>query len=73
MIVGCYSLHLYCDIPNDSHKHRLHGEFTGDTSSEARQKARNEGWKFNRDQKRVICPRCIAAGRRLSTIEKETA
>lgn len=71
MIVGCYSLDLYCvherlpivftdEVPVGSHRH---GEFphTFDAPNEAtcRKQARARGWRFiNGD---VLCPRCAGA------------
>ena len=65
MIVGCYSMDLYCS--NDA---RCVGEigpyqrqvrfcgFTGETAAQCRKEARKIGWKFiNGD---VICPKCTA-------------
>lgn len=67
MIVGGYSLHLYCDngpkcllwplMGNVSHS-----EFDGDTERECRKEARKDGWTFKRDRKTgaetCYCKRC---------------
>jgi hypothetical protein len=70
MIVGCYSMHLYCDTgnakpgyPGDSgnspHNHARPGfaEFTGPTEGDCKRQARKQGWRFSRDNK-VYCPIC---------------
>jgi len=69
MIVGAYSLHLYCDNGNSEpdcvgpkeisgHDYSDPGfaEFTGQTEAECKKKARRRGWKFTRDG-RALCPR----------------
>lgn len=74
MIIGCYSMHLYCDtgnatpgMPGDGgtspHDHSDAGfaEFTAQTLGECKAQARKLGWHFMRD-KRVICPRCAGYG-----------
>lgn len=71
MIVGCYSMHLYCDTGNDEpgmpgdngnptpHDYRDEGnaEFTGRTEADCIRQAKALGWRFTRN-KRAICPRC---------------
>lgn len=70
MIVGCYSLHLYCDTGNakpgmtgdgGNSPHGFDnpgfGEFTGPTEGDCKRQARNQGWRFGRDS-RVFCPTC---------------
>jgi hypothetical protein len=73
MIVGCYTLHLYCDYPDDDYSHRGSGEwpgpgygsFNGRTEAGSKREAIRKGWKFHRDGDRVLCPFCVAAGRKL--------
>ena len=70
MIVGCYSMHLYCDTGNDmpgmpgdygktphNFENPGRGEFIGHSESECKKQARMAGWRFTRDR-RVICPSC---------------
>ena len=64
MIVGGYTLHLYCDrdpcglSPLDSP-----GEFSGTTKRVAYREARDAGWKIGRNDT-VTCPTCVLAIRR---------
>lgn len=67
MIVGCYDMHLYCDFPDDSWEHRSDepAQFTERTFTSSKREAIRRGWRFHSDRERVICPACIAAGRKL--------
>ena len=63
MIVGCYTLDLYCDCP--THK-EIYSEFPDQYFAEfgknCMKQARANGWKFTRDKitggRIAICPRC---------------
>jgi hypothetical protein len=73
MIVGGYTLHLYCDHPghngwsyegkhyvrteHNPHGEHLQDEFAGNNERDARANARAWGWVFQRER-RVICPFC---------------
>jgi hypothetical protein len=66
MIVGCYSLHLYCDNvpdrpwqPGDLHDwSEFPHEYDGDeTGAQARKRARKKGWALRRDGT-ALCPKC---------------
>jgi hypothetical protein len=66
MMVGCYSLHLYCDragCPNgralpDGDQGRPPGEFTHDKNEAgAMRRARKAGWKILTDWT-CLCPAC---------------
>lgn len=65
MIVGCYSVHLYCEAVGHLEFPQidepiLRKEFTGQNERECFQEARNAGWKII---KRIpICHRCIRIG-----------
>lgn len=57
MIVGCYTLDLYCDedgCPNDCARYTSDGrgappgQFTGETGGECRSQAKRAGWKLTR-------------------------
>lgn len=74
MIVGCYSLDLYCrftgiDNPADyrAESEELHGtrefpqNYTDEYGSVCRRNARKDGWKLLRDST-AICPKCVKAG-----------
>lgn len=60
MMVGCYTLDLYCD--RDSLRHK-YGEFphqyTGKTESSCRRQARLDGWRLNLRTGTDICPACV--------------
>ena len=72
MIIGAYSLHLYCNYAHpesfvtisnrNSDKFHVHGEFphlyTAETYSQCTAMARKDGWIINRAQDRAICPKC---------------
>jgi len=67
MIVGGYSLHLYCDAdgcPNGralghAEYSRPPGEFTHSTNERgAMAKARRAGWKLNLRDWTCLCPDC---------------
>lgn len=66
MISSGYEMHLYCDYPDDSYRHKQPAIFTGETAGECRQKARRLGWKFRDGMTRVICPSCAKKGRTLA-------
>jgi hypothetical protein len=65
-VVGCYSVHLYCQYP----EHRMdfvvrdevphHGEFVGETEAYCLSIARDNGWwisRYDADFRRaVLCP-----------------
>jgi hypothetical protein len=65
MMVGCYTLDLYCDNSSDDfHEDRARGhpygafpkQYTGRTEARCIRAARRDGWLISR--KRVICPVC---------------
>jgi hypothetical protein len=58
VIVGCYSLHLYCDDPR--HVGDGPAEITGNDRSGAYAEARIAGWMFKRGGETCICKRCRA-------------
>lgn len=70
--VGCYSLDLYCDNYKGG-RDEIHGwgnfpvQYTAERGGDCRAQARAAGWRLGRDCS-AICPKCVAAGRRLSTI-----
>jgi hypothetical protein len=70
MIVGAYTLLLYCDN-KDKHTHLESGryylienwiyicnEFIGETYSEAVKDAREYGWLVNRNKDKCLCKYC---------------
>lgn len=73
MIVGCYTLHLYCDnggdefgtnCPNRSIVYNA-AEFTGPDKKTCLSEARKLGWSFNLNRTKAHCPRCTKAGMKL--------
>ena len=62
MIVGCYTLDLYCDNEGaschefDEFPHSYGAEF----GSQCRAEARRDGWKLHNGQ--AICPKCNRKG-----------
>ena len=66
MIVGGYTLELYCDArPDDTlHTRALivagdgFGEFVGEKASTCRRLARKAGWLLNLKEGTCICPAC---------------
>ncbi len=62
MIVGGYSLHLYCDHPRHKELHPTHftsldADYSGYTEVDCKRQARNDGWTFSRDYK-CYCKTC---------------
>jgi hypothetical protein len=67
MLVGCYSLDLYCDTGDDAfgskcpHRPILRngqGEFTGPNERVCLQRARKAGWTFKEGATKAFCPAC---------------
>lgn len=63
MIVGCYSLHVYCENPAHPPLAGNRGEFTGQTQAEATHNARKAGWLIPNRRgwgiRPVWCPCCV--------------
>lgn len=72
MIVGCYTLDLYCDGASDcrnrkaqydgSESMRPPARYIGETGSECRTQARKDGWLLNLKYQTAICRKCAKAG-----------
>jgi hypothetical protein len=63
MIVGCYSLDLYCDAerayPDGIHEFReFPHTFTAELGSVCRKRARKSGWKLDLKNFEAYCPKC---------------
>jgi hypothetical protein len=64
MIIGCYTLNLYCDTPGCqlSLEKRYSGQpvpqYTGETYGECARKARVDGWQLSADRQVATCPAC---------------
>lgn len=57
MIVGGYSLDLYCDKENHEHLwNEFPHKYTGEFGSDCRAQARRDGWKLKAYV--AICPKC---------------
>jgi hypothetical protein len=79
MIVGGYTLDLYCDNDDRDDHHFTGGEFwvgenwsnkltishqfVGETFAQAARKARRDGWIVNRSKNKCLCPACSRKGR----------
>ncbi len=66
MIVGCYTMDLYCANWHDKDPSTCVGvspgyapQFTGQTEAQCKRQARKAGWKFSRWD--AICPACAKA------------
>lgn len=63
MIVGCYSMDLYCDAENcPDRSHRIgsvYAQLIGRYERECLREARKLGWKFSKSHPRkAFCPTC---------------
>ncbi len=57
MIVGCYTLDLYCDNESDAHNFReFPHQFTAERETDCMRQAAAKGWRF-KDNK-AYCPKC---------------
>ena len=74
MIVGCYTMDLYCDVEGCTYNNRgglcEPDQFTGLTVSECRRKARAEGWRLDirtgmATPQIAVCPECGHSARLL--------
>jgi hypothetical protein len=74
MIVGGYTLDLYCDNDQDDNKnyhwiltngtyivgdYEINHQYVGENFSEAVRQAKKDGWKVNRKNDICICPVCM--------------
>jgi hypothetical protein len=71
MVVGGYSLDLYCDFPDEAYTHRGSADFAGvgrgsfaaETGPVAKALAKRAGWWMDQRGTRALCPSCRKAGR----------
>ena len=56
MIVGGYTVHLYCDHPQADWKCG-HGEYTGHNEAQCFKQARKDGWVIRLTDRTARCPR----------------
>ncbi len=63
MIVGAYTLDLYCDLPgNHSRWDPAFEQYVAQAGSTCRQDARRDGWKLNLRYGVAVCPACAGKG-----------
>lgn len=71
MIVGCYTLDLYCDGKGCLTNHPfgigpesryIPVQFTGETGQECRKEATRAGWVINNRAGTCLCPKCVREG-----------
>lgn len=66
MIVGCYTMHLYCRNRDDDtcvapmqwKALAYNAEYTGRTYTQCVTQAKKDGWKFDKEADDVTCPEC---------------
>ena len=58
MIVGCYSMDLYCDFGPHPIGYDFPHQFTGRTEAECFRNSKKRGWKIYPAQRKAKCPRC---------------
>ncbi len=74
MIVGGYSLHLYCSRTNPEHGFdEFPHQFTGETGQKCRAKARICGWKLDMRSLTAVCPKCARKAAKRAAQAKEGA
>jgi hypothetical protein len=57
MIVGCYTLDLYCDKNNPDHDYfEFPHQFTGRSLASCIRQAKSKGWSVGKEK--AICPKC---------------
>jgi hypothetical protein len=66
VIVGGYTLDLYCDVMLEDWQHSYDygkDQITGETGGECRRRARRIGWRLDLKSGTATCPTCVKAGR----------
>jgi len=59
VIVGCYTMDLYCDCESDRHDHgEFPHQFIAHKYSQCKRQAQKEGWVFKRNGTDAVCPKC---------------
>jgi hypothetical protein len=61
VIVGCYSLDLYCDYCDRNSRTGLTvpDQFSHESGPGARQQARARGWRLDLEKDKAMCPTCV--------------
>jgi hypothetical protein len=57
MLVGGYSIEVYCDQKLERWDHQWRGEGYGQTRAQALKDLLSQGWKIHRDNT-ATCPQC---------------
>ena len=63
MIVGGYTLDLYCENTTGEYEHDHYpgfgnAQYTGRTFTDCATRAKKDGWLINRSENKAICPKC---------------
>jgi hypothetical protein len=58
MIVGCYTLDLYCDNTDKNHVKNFPDTFTGASRQQCEGKATFDGWIIDNIAGTALCPEC---------------
>lgn len=58
MIVGCYTMHLYCDGPRKHDYGTMPLELVGETEGACFARARKHGWRIDKHVHKAYCPAC---------------
>ncbi len=83
MVIGGYTLDLYCDFPDENihqqWEHMGSSQYPGpgaqqfvhaENGAGARKLAKQAGWKIERGGMRALCPWCIKRGRILPPLDQ---
>ena len=68
MIIGCYTLNLYCEVPECTEE--MPWEYAGRTGGSCRQQARRQGWQLMLVYGVCVCLGCGKKGRRVQDYVK---
>jgi hypothetical protein len=74
MIVGCYTLDLYCDCPECQIQETFPQQFVGKTFQACVREAREKGWRISTNAMTAYCPQCaplFTKNKRAQFIHKE--
>lgn len=79
MIIGCYTVNLYCEMAEENKTVCNVGwgyngppTYTGETEGECLRAARMDGWLFTRKPRKAYCPECAARRRKGHTLTPST-
>jgi len=57
MIVGCYTLELYCEVDEQRHFQDSFAQYVGKNERECLRNARRDGWKVDKKKWQALCPK----------------